>query len=904
VASTGILSAKGLHTDENQIGSVEDGSLKQADNVIIDREAIIQSRRGLDRVAGTFSDSSTANKLYHYQAVLFAQTSSGKLWKQSGGAWTQVGATTYPQPDSANRTRFAEAQGNLYFTSAAGVYRLEGPSGTPVSAGIPKALDATAGGNPLVAGFLANGAQVAYRVVWKYVDGNGVVYLGAPSGRVVFSNATGSGGLSVNLTIPIPSGITTSHYVQVYRSTSFTPLAGDTSSEPSDEMGLVYETQPASVASALVVTDSTPDSLLGATLYASPSQEGILQSNERPPLARDVALFRGSLFYANTAQRHRQFLTLLGVGGSTGLQLGEQLQVGSFAVTLTATAATQNTSGSFILYSAGSAAQNVAQTAKNIIQAVNQHTSNTTVNAYYVSGTNELPGKMLFEERGVGGSTIALIALSPTIQTVASGTTLAGSNYTAGFMQVTVNLSATHGFTVGSQVNLQPVTSADSHFPAGLKTVTAVTSASFTYVEADTLSGGSFNSTVQYTAKPYQPGNAYNPTLNVSVFSTNEARKNRLYFSKAQQPEAVPTLNYVDVGSAYAAILRIIPLRDSLIILKEDGTYRLVGDGTYNFRVEAFDTTAILLVPESAVALSNKVVGYFNQGVCSLSESNGTQVLSRPIETDLLKVLGSSGSTARTQGFGVAYETDRKYLLALPNAVGDTSLGQVYVYNTMTEAWTRWTRAQTCGVVGSDDLLYLGDTGSSSVSVERKTRSSADYADFLQYVTGVTGAGNLLQLVSVSGLQVGDAVQQGSNLSKITAINVGTNTITVADVLSWLPGQGSALRAISVAVAYAPQVAQDAGAAKQFREVEFFFTGGLPTAFTASFSSEIMPTPLSVALDMANASTPGEAWTYIPPDAQRCNQLFISFTHAVALEQLSLQGFTLDYKNYGRGDGH
>ena len=52
--------------------------------------------------------------------------------------------------------------------------------------------------------------------------------------------------------------------------------------------------------------------------------------------------------------------------------------------------------------------------------------------------------------------------------------------------------------------------------------------------------------------------------------STSEAStfKGRVYYSKVDQPEAVPSLNFVDVGGSDAEILRLIPLRDALIVLK------------------------------------------------------------------------------------------------------------------------------------------------------------------------------------------------------------------------------------------------------------------------------------------------------------------------------------------------
>ena len=122
----------------------------------------------------------------------------------------------------------------------------------------------------------------------------------------------------MSLTITIPSDVTTTDFVQVYRSGQ----SATSSTEPNDELYLVYEENPTSgeiSARSMTFTDSTPDSLAGETLYTSPSQEGLIQSNEPPPLAKDIAYFKGSVFYANTVSKHRLFLTIVSVGGSAGI---------------------------------------------------------------------------------------------------------------------------------------------------------------------------------------------------------------------------------------------------------------------------------------------------------------------------------------------------------------------------------------------------------------------------------------------------------------------------------------------------------------------------------------------------------------------------------------------------------
>ena len=59
-------------------------------------------------------------------------------------------------------------------------------------------------------------------------------------------------------------------------------------------------------------TDLQPDELLGADLYTNSTQQGILQSNDEPPLCRDMALYQNHMFYANTTGKHSASFRLEG----------------------------------------------------------------------------------------------------------------------------------------------------------------------------------------------------------------------------------------------------------------------------------------------------------------------------------------------------------------------------------------------------------------------------------------------------------------------------------------------------------------------------------------------------------------------------------------------------------------
>jgi hypothetical protein len=400
-----ILKCKGLHTAPNEFSAVPEGALLQADNCSVDTDNIIEPRRGFDRYIAFAGGSDRARRYAFYSSTQIAAYSGGKIARYNAGTWTNYSGT-YNDPDSSyGHIKFLKANANLYFTSDTGVYRLDSPTGTPILAGIPKGLDIQL---TLSAGAtFAVDNQYAYRVVWGFKDANGTVFTGAPSGRAVITNPAAGATKNITVRFTIPSSITTSYFFQVYRSSG----SLDEAVEPNDELGLVYENNPSSgdISNGYFeFIDSTPDSLRGATLYTSPSQEGILQSNERPPLCQDIALFQNSVFYSNCASKHRKTFTILSVGGSSGIALNDTLTIAG--VVYTAKAAETIASREYALVTGGTAAQNIADTAASLIRVINRTSTNTLVYATLLSGVNDLPGQILIEERGLGGSSFTLQA--------------------------------------------------------------------------------------------------------------------------------------------------------------------------------------------------------------------------------------------------------------------------------------------------------------------------------------------------------------------------------------------------------------------------------------------------------------------------------------------------------------
>lgn len=272
------------------------------------------------------------------------------------------------------------------------------------------------------------------------------------------------------------------------------------------------------------------------------------------------------------------------------------------------------------------------------------------------------------------------------------------------------------------------------------------------------------------TANNDTTGEQFNPALPPAsnaqpVVGEAEIKPNRIYFAKLQQPEAVPLLNFIDVGPEDKAISRILALRESLFILKEDGVYRLTGlDG--NFSVDLFDESTKIIAPDSAVVLNNQIYCLTNQGVVVISDT-GVSIISRQID-NIVKLLSSASYDFTLTSFGVSYETDRSYLLWLPTNVTDTVATQAYRYSTITNSWTRYDLAKKCGIVNpGNDKLYLGTNDENFIEQERKNFDRTDYADrdFELIIPTDAVDDTTLKLSSSQNVDVGDAIVQEQRLT-------------------------------------------------------------------------------------------------------------------------------------------
>lgn len=414
---------------------------------------------------------------------------------------------------------------------------------------------------------------------------------------------------------------------------------------------------------------------------------------------------------------------------------------------------------------------------------------------------------------------------------------------------------------------------------------------------------------------------AFVPDIGVSALtSSNESSPNGLSVSKYLQPEAYPLGQTFVAGSADKRILRVISLRDYLLIFKEDGVYQISGTDINSFEVQEVDRTTVLQGIETAVALNNKVYCFTNQTVISITYNEGAVLKSLPIKKDLLVISSSLFPLFGDLSFAVAYESENQYILGTVTNNADTTVTQYYIYNYLTDTWTTWQlpALMGCGLVNPvDNKLYFGSVDASSryVYQERKTYTSADFADNSFPITIVSSVGIIVTVSDTSTSVVGYKLVQGDNFALISSITDATHLV-VNKTVAWVAGAATEYQPINITLKFVPEPCGNPGIVKHFKEAHSIFSSADFTQFDLGFYTDFYDIINTVTL--IPKISPASAWGsgpwgefpwgggapeyqvirgIVPISQRRGHWLNIVVNYSDALTNFALDGFTLYYSD-------
>lgn len=415
-----------------------------------------------------------------------------------------------------------------------------------------------------------------------------------------------------------------------------------------------------------------------------------------------------------------------------------------------------------------------------------------------------------------------------------------------------------------------------------------------------------------------QNAQAFSPNLSTYQYSTNGAQEHGFACSDKDEPEAWPLFNYGTAGNKGSAILRGIPLRDSLMCLMSDGTVQVVSGSAPPFRVEELDSSAQLVGADTARVLNNQIWALTRQGVVSISEA-GVVVIGMPVEVDIRRLfIGATDSsdpltfllgTVERYSFAFAYETERCYALWVPARPGETAPSLGYLYNYATKTWTNWPIARTCGMVDPfTDKLWMGHATLDTLWVERKALTNDDFCDEQSTVSLTSFSGKVLNVATSVGLAVGDVLEQGLLRSVVTEVTDATH-VRVSTVETWTsPGTLDSFKGYECEVEWKPVDMGAPGNDKNARQLTLHFLEASfwsaeawlasDVSFTFSRTNELQRLGFGALawgdFPWGDPNGPWNARTAVAEQKGSAAFYFPRFTIREAKSQWKLIGYTLD----------
>jgi hypothetical protein len=902
-----VFDSKGLYTYANPLGQQSiPGAMSLAMNVNCDQIGITTTRRGFDFYSShQFTvTNGFVTKLFVYENILYASFNAGQFARDNGsGTWTTYGSGFLMLPPPGGFLHQMLAGGNSYFTTSNGIYKLSGVNATPpIPAGAPAALDTEVTVSSKVSsGFLNAQSQCAYEIVWGYIDNSNLQIVGAPSYPAIAQNTQSAGAsnnanTTVVFTVPpfVEQNSTLPWFYQIYR----TPNTGSLTVPPGNNFQLVAQANPSNTDYTnhyVVYVDTTLDSLLGASLYTDDGQPDVGNPYGQPPLAQDAAYFNNMAFYANYSTLQDVLITLVAVGPSAGLQVGDtvSLKDSTTATTYTYTGAassagtsvsgntpaTTATALTFSININGDGAQSIT------VDDGGTHTGAAVAAAMQVA-IHALVANSAFNQSAISNATVVYT----TVYTITSGT-IASTDFPStvvitGAGASTLKLGVGNGGTETAGTNANnPTTRTFSIVTSGSPS-TNIQATAQNLVSVINQDPNNVFYIIQYTSTfSGLPGQmklfaqnlsqaffsvtssrttAWSPALpssGTTYSSANVTVPNGMFVSQVAKPESVPPSFIEFVGSPNFPIERIIPVRTALIVVKpEEGVFEVTGTSPTTLTVTTLDTTAFIIGSETMAALNN--AGYFftTQGVMLVNES-GCEIMSRNIQGEILNLASSLYPNFPTLAFGLGYQSDNAYILFLQKNPSDTYSTLQYRYNWITQGWTTWDISCTAAIVNTaNDRLYLA-TPQGFILEERKTFTNSDYADETIAINITAVGASTLTLTTSVNVGIGDQIAQTTlgvtSTCFVLANDTTTNIVTVTTTTGFVTGAATDTFAIDSTITFMPTSCGYPAFIKKFTTWNFDFSPVNFNQVTATFTTDFYANPESVALTPKYANTWG-----------------------------------------------
>jgi hypothetical protein len=847
-----ILPVAGLVTDPGPFTAAPEGSLVEAQNVVVLRPGVVEPRPG----STWFADSTLLGTNVEIWEMFVGQEDLTFIWCNEIGSPTwvlrdfinAVNVTNGPTSYTYGKMRTEPTGGRVLFTSNDGVCSLPAQPASPLygnsistyHAGMPQPYAPTFGvfaapvGYPAGANWLTAGSSTAYRVTLRRRLANGSLIESAPSGRIVVTNNTG-GSIGVTMNDALGTGVYLAWRADFTPGTGWNELIeGDElciyrapmiTGTPLDEMRLravlTYDTTYNGF-TTIVNGVATPwfDGLAdgawaGEALYTNATQEGAGAANYRPEYSRDIALFENMTFYAGAKTSQRCDITLRKLG-TTATVTDPQNAICSFAF-----------------------AGDIATGTNTILNCTNIRFFSI---GQVITDTGTAPGNAGVWPANTYVTDINVATLTVTVSANSTATGVAQGHVGWDWIETNDGTTATriyHYAAVGALPTRYFNTTAaslDNRWNGDIATFIQLRCTSITQTEEIVVSLFQPKCTdVAFTVATSKPlawdryvGSGLLPSdpLTQSEVVGNDAT---LRWSKLGEPEHCPVPYRTVVGDATAAIRRIIAARSSLLIFKDDGVFQCFGSTPDDLSFTLLDRTVLLPamsqvqsdgfqpdMPSKMVArLDDRVFAMTNRGPMAVTDM-GAEMVGNAILTTLRNdsqgMFGASSLDRRS----IAVDPSTSRVLFSYDWSGNTKVS--YVLDANTGTWTTWTtrlplsaacaRPDTSGTLtgfgfAPSTFMVAGRYGVGAFWYQRSASAfglgydSDRWLGKTAAITSVTGSGPYTVDIVANAIwtpEVGDLIADMNNdLHCVTAVasatQFTTDTQPVIGSGPWYEGQ-------------------------------------------------------------------------------------------------------------------
>lgn len=398
----------------------------------------------------------------------------------------------------------------------------------------------------------------------------------------------------------------------------------------------------------------------GEELYSNPAQEGATNTNRRPPIARSIASFKGFAFYGYTTERPQFRFTVAGGFGADIEAVAAGVTVEAFKRhgVGTRTGAGTITNGSAVITAVSPFDMLGIQAGQVWAGSVSQWPGFTTT-VLSVTGTT-ITMSAPASSGGASWAIADVLEIDGVKRPMSDAATFI--NNLAGAYEITCTQPIALTFPRFMQA-FDFTLETNRHPLNATMTIRGTSNVSYSPpIQAIAASVGSFGSVI---------------------------RKNRIQWSKEQQPEHAPPSSEAFIG--FAELYALNATRDAVWIWCSDGLFRLSGDsgalGLGNWQVDYANSSLLLAGNEASTVLGEYLYAYTNIGFVEIDSAGNVANL-----TD--KVIGDLLPGRKYDQFGghivvECNETDEEVLLMLGEHVGAyQASSKVYVFNVKQRGWT------------------------------------------------------------------------------------------------------------------------------------------------------------------------------------------------------------------------